>query len=261
MRTAVRSRGFDISYRVDGVGPPLLLLHGWSRWADDWWEAGYGDKLAHDYRVITVDWIGHGESDKSHDPSDYREAPIAADLVAVLDAEQVDQALVWGFSMGARHAATLAVMEPERVGALVCGGMAPLPALDGRRERMLGWAESVRSDEQMEAFLRSIGTPEESIVDSLARNDTAALSAAIAGTAEWTPVADDIVAPSLWYEGSNDVPFTSENLELAARFGVETHLIPNADHVESFRWVDDVLAIILPFLEMHAAQASARAEG
>ena len=76
MRAAIRSRGFDISYRVDGEGPPLLLLHGWSRWADDWWEAGYGEKLASDYRVISVDWIGHGESDKPHDPADYRESPI-----------------------------------------------------------------------------------------------------------------------------------------------------------------------------------------
>lgn len=258
MRAAIRSRGFDISYRVDGEGPPLLLLHGWSRWADDWWEAGYGEKLASDYRVISVDWIGHGESDKPHDPADYREAPISADLVAVLDAEQVDQALVWGFSMGSRHAATLAVMEPTRVGALVCGGGAPLAALEGRRERILGWAESIRSDDQMEAFLRSLGSPEESIVDSLARNDSAALSAAVAGIAEWTPVADDIQAPSLWYEGSNDDPFTPESLELAARLGVETHLIQDADHVESFRWVDDVLAVVRPFLQLHRERASAR---
>ena len=78
MRTSTPSRGFEISYRVDGDGPPLLLLHGWSRWADDWWEAGYGEALVDRYRVIGVDWLGHGESDKSYDPADYREAPIAA---------------------------------------------------------------------------------------------------------------------------------------------------------------------------------------
>lgn len=258
MRTAIRSRGFDISYRVDGEGAPLLLLHGWSRWADEWWEAGYGDNLASDYRVITVDWIGHGESDKPHDPANYREAPITADLVAVLDAEQVDRALVWGFSMGSRHAATLAVMEPERVAALVCGGGAPLPPLEGRRESVLGLAESVSTDEQMEGFLRNLGADDAWIAESLARNDSAALSAAFAGAAEWTPIADDIGAPSLWYGGSNDAPFTPEQLELAARLGVETHLIPNADHVESFRSVDDVLTVVRPFLEQHAVQACAR---
>lgn len=80
----------------------------------------------------------------------------------------------------------------------------------------------------------------------------------MAGIAEWTPVADDIQAPSLWYQGSNDDPFTPESLELAARLGVETHLIPNADHVESFRWVDDVLAVVRPFLQLHRERASAR---
>lgn len=258
MRTSTPSRGFEISYRVDGDGPPLLLLHGWSRWADDWWEAGYAKALVDRYRVIGVDWLGHGESDKSYDPADYREAPIAADLIAVLDAERVDQALVWGFSMGSRHAATLAVLEPSRVAALVCGGGAPLPGLEGRRERILGAAESIRSDEQMEAFLRTLGSPEESIVESLSRNDAAALSAAVAGTAEWTPVAEDVRAPSLWYEGSKDDPFTADALEFAARLGVETHLIPDADHVQSFRWADKVLAIVCPFLERHRTQTSAR---
>ncbi|MGI9577356.1 MAG: alpha/beta fold hydrolase [Microthrixaceae bacterium] len=256
MRTAVRTRGFDISYRVDGEGPPLLLLHGWSRWADTWWEAGYGDALNGDYRVIAVDWIGHGESDKPHDPADYREAPIVADLVAVLDAEQVDRTLVWGFSMGARHAATLAVLEPERVAALVCGGMAPLPALEGRRERILGWAESVRGTEQMEAFLRGLGSVDEVIAESVARNDAEALSAAVAGIAEWTPDAKDVQAPSLWYEGANDDPFSPEALDLASRLGVETRLIPDADHVQSFRWTDEVLAVVRPFLERHRSAAS-----
>ena len=160
--------------------------------------------------------------------------------------------------MGARHAATLAVLEPARVAALVCGGGPPLAAPEGYREWLLGWSEKIGSDEQMEAFLRSIGSPEESIVESLARNDPAALSAAVAGIAEWTPSAQEVQAPSLWYQGTNDSPFTPEVLELAAQLGVETHLIPDADHVQSFRWFDEVLQVVRPFLERHSAQASAR---
>ena len=256
MRSAFGSRGFNISYRVEGDGPPMVLLHGWSRWADTWWDAGYGDALNVDYRVIAVDWVGHGESDKPHAAVEYREGPIVADLVAVLDAERVDRALVWGFSMGARHAASLAVLEPNRVAALVCGGGAPLPALEGRRERILGWSEAIRSAAQMEAFLRSIGSAEEVITESVARNDAEALSAAVAGIAEWTPDAQDVQAPSLWYEGSNDDPFSPEALELASRLGVETHLIPDADHVQSFRWTDEVLAVVRPFLKRHRTEAS-----
>jgi pimeloyl-ACP methyl ester carboxylesterase len=251
MRSSVSSRGFGISYRVEGQGPPLVLLHGWSRWADNWWESGYVDDLASDYRLIVIDWLGHGESDKPHDPVDYREEPIVADIVAVLDSERVDRALVWGFSMGARHAASLAVLEPSRVAALVCGGGAPLPGVEGRRERILDWAESINSAQKMEGFLRGMGSSEEAIVESMARNDEAALSAAVAGTAEWLPLAEDVLAPSLWYQGSNDKPFTPTDLELAARLGVETHLIPDADHVASFRQADKVLKVVRPFLERH----------
>ncbi len=257
MRASVRSRDFNISYRVEGQGTPLVLLHGWSRWADTWWDCGYSDALVGDYRVIAVDWLGHGESDKPHDSVEYREEPIVADIVSVLDAEHVDRGLVWGFSMGARHAASLAVLEPSRVAAVVCGGGAPLPSLEGRRERILDWAESVKSAEKLEAALRGMGSPEEAIVESMARNDAAALSAAIAGVAEWAPAAEDVRAPSLWYEGSNDDPFSPADLELAARLGVETHLIPGADHVASFRQADEVLAIVRPFLEQHRSLASA----
>lgn len=249
MRTSIVSRGFNISYRVEGAGTPLVLLHGWSRWADTWWDAGYGDRLIGDYRVIAIDHLGHGESDKPHDPDSYQEHLIVSDIVAVLDAERVDSALVWGFSMGATNAASLAVLEPARVAAVVCGGGTPVPD-DGRRERQLDWAAAI-GREGMEATLRGMGSPEAAIVESLAHNDTAALLATIVGEADWEPSAVDVQAPSLWYKGSEDPPFSPEDLELAALLGVETALIPGADHVASFRRADDVLAIVQPFLEKH----------
>ena len=70
-------------------------------------------------RVMAVARLGHGESDKPHDLAEHLEHLIVSDIVAVLDAERVDRALVWGFSMGARNAASQAVMEPTRVGPRV----------------------------------------------------------------------------------------------------------------------------------------------
>ena len=235
-----------------GDGAPLLLLCGWSRWADTWWDAGYVDGIGDEYRVIAVDRLGHGESDKPHDPVEYLEQLIVADIVGVLDAERVDRALVWGFSMGARNAASLAVMEPTRVAALVCGGGGPLPGSEGFRQRTLDLAELVRTVEGMTLALRSIGTPDEGISVSLERNDPAALSAAMAGSAEWRPVANEVHAPSLWYRGSDDDGgFWAEDVELAARLGVETHVLAGADHVMSFRRTDEVLSFVRPFLEQH----------
>lgn len=252
VRSIVTSRGHRISYRAQGDGTPLLLLCGWSRWADTWWDAGYVDGLGEGYRVIAIDRLGHGHSDKPHDPAEYLEQLIVADIVDVLDAERVDRALVWGFSMGARNAASLAVMQPARVAALVCGGGAPLPGSPGARERALELAELVKTVDGMTLVLRSIGTPDDGIALSLERNDPAALSAAFAGAAEWRPEADDIDAPSLWYRGSDDDGgFWVEDVELATRLGVEIRVLPGADHVMSFRRADEVLSFVRPFLEQH----------
>lgn len=67
VRRSVSSRGFRIAYRQEGEGFPLLLLGGLSQWADQWWDFGYADLLGDRFRLIAVDRLGHGESDKPHE--------------------------------------------------------------------------------------------------------------------------------------------------------------------------------------------------
>ena len=252
MRTSVLSRGFNISYRTEGSGDPLLLLQGWSRQADDWWERGYVEALATEYRVLAVDRLGHGQSDKPHDPTLYLEELIVSDLVAVLDAERIERVLVWGFSMGARNAASLAVFHPGRVAALVCGGTVPLPRAEERHARTVSTAELVSTVDGFELVLRSIGTPDEGVRESVARNDLAALSACMRASAEWFTSADDVRVPMLWYFGTDDQGgFAPEELELAERLGAETFTIAGANHVMSFRLAQQVLQSVRPFLDQH----------
>ena len=119
---------------------------------------------------------------------------------------------------------------------------------------MAAFAEIVATDEGMTAFLEGMGTPAEAMTASIKRNDSAALAATFAGSAEWSPSSDKIGAPSLWYAGSDDNGgFTSEAIETAARLGVETHLMPGADHVATFRRTDDVLAFVQPFLDRYSS--------
>jgi pimeloyl-ACP methyl ester carboxylesterase len=252
MRTSVVSRGFNISYRSEGSGDPVLLLQGWSRQADDWWDQGYVEALAEEYRVVAVDRLGHGQSDKPHDPALYLEEVIVSDLVAVLDAERIERLLVWGFSMGATNAASLAVSHPGRVAALVCGGTVPLPSTEERRLRTVSTAELVSTVDGFEFVLRSIGTPEEGLRESVAHNDLAALSACMRASAEWFPSAADVRAPMLWYFGTDDQGgFAPEELELAERLGVETFTVAGANHVMSFRLAQEVLQSVRPFLDQH----------
>jgi pimeloyl-ACP methyl ester carboxylesterase len=257
MAESVISRGHRISYRTAGAGPPLVLLNGWSRWADNWWDAGYVDALSDTYRVIAIDRLGHGNSDKPHDPAEYLEQSIVSDIVAVLDAERVGCALVWGYSLGARNAASLAAQEPGRVAALVCASGPPMPGTDAARQKRLDRADMVKTDDGMKNLLRALGAAEADVAESLRRNDSAALAATFAGTAEWDAVPDQIDAPSLWYSGSEETQLLSpEVLELAKRLGVETHVIPGADHAASFRRAEDALTIVRPFLDRYAHNAT-----
>jgi pimeloyl-ACP methyl ester carboxylesterase len=53
-----------ISYRVEGEGPPLILLHGVTDSAESWYELGYVHALQAKHRLILIDSRGHGQSDK-----------------------------------------------------------------------------------------------------------------------------------------------------------------------------------------------------
>ena len=81
-----------IHYQVEGEGPALVLQHGFTESAVDWYEAGYVDALRSDYRLILIDARGHGASDKPHDPDAYELNRRVADIVAVLDALAIERA-------------------------------------------------------------------------------------------------------------------------------------------------------------------------
>lgn len=92
----VESRGFRIAYEELGAGEPIILIPGHTMFAADWREIGYTQRLAQSRRVITIDTLGHGRSDKPHAPEAYRQPDVAEDLVAVMDDAGIDRAPIWG---------------------------------------------------------------------------------------------------------------------------------------------------------------------
>lgn len=116
--------GAHIHYEVEGNGPPLVLLCSFPMSVEDWYEVGYVEALKGAYRLL-VDPRGQGRSDAPHDPAAYSAERRVGDVLAVLDAEGVEQAHVWGWSMGARTAFHLAASAPGRVRSLILGGGHP----------------------------------------------------------------------------------------------------------------------------------------
>jgi pimeloyl-ACP methyl ester carboxylesterase len=111
-----------------GEGDPILLVHGSGSNIAEWQE-GFADSLASDHRVVAFDSYGFGLSDRSH-PLQYGLALWARQAVDVLDALEIESAVVLGHSAGGAVAALLAADHPERFrGAVFVGhGVAIDPA-------------------------------------------------------------------------------------------------------------------------------------
>lgn len=115
-----------------GAGDPVLLVHGFaSNHAVNWVGPGWVKTLTGaGRRVVALDNRGHGSSDKPYDPALYHSALMAEDACRLLDHLGLDRADVMGYSMGARISAHLALAHPDRVRALLLGGLG-LHLVDG----------------------------------------------------------------------------------------------------------------------------------
>jgi pimeloyl-ACP methyl ester carboxylesterase len=116
--------GTRIAYRTHGEGArAVVLVHGWmtsgavfAELLAAWQPAGA--------RVLVPDLRGAGDSEPARDGyalERYRE-----DVLAVLDAERIERAVLVGHSMGGQVAQLVASASPERVAGLV--GVVPVPA-------------------------------------------------------------------------------------------------------------------------------------
>lgn len=106
----------DIWYTVEGSGPAVLLLHGWTCDSHDW-IFQMPMLLDHGYQVIALDHRGHGRSSAPH--GSYAPQVLADDAAALLRHLQIESAIVFGHSMGTTVASALAVRHAALVRALV----------------------------------------------------------------------------------------------------------------------------------------------
>lgn len=107
---------------VDAV--PVLLLHGFgTNFTMNWRTTGWPQVLdSAGLRVLGPDLRGHGKSDKPTGEEAYLPACFVTDLLAMLDALEVEEVDVVGYSMGSRLAWEWALRNPERLRRVVLGG-------------------------------------------------------------------------------------------------------------------------------------------
>ena len=183
---------------------PILLIHGFaSSHAVNWVFPTWVKTLTSDgRRVILYDVRGHGRSDKPYEPAAYAIERLAADALALMDHIELGRIDVMGYSMGARIAAFLQRLAPDRVRALVLGGLG-MGLVEGGTLPM-GIADAMDAP-----ALDSLTDPHQRMFRAFAdatKSDRRALAACIRGARALMPADEvgQIACPTLVAVGTHD---------------------------------------------------------
>ncbi len=117
----INLNNLTLNYEDSGKGKVLLFLHGLGSTLKDWdFQVPFFSK---NFRVITVDLRGHGDSVMSN--KNYGVDHMTDDIKQFLDALNIDKATLIGFSMGGAIAFQFAYSYPERIDKMVIVNSGP----------------------------------------------------------------------------------------------------------------------------------------
>jgi pimeloyl-ACP methyl ester carboxylesterase len=121
-----RFDGHRLAYTIHGRGERTTVLLPGLLLSQKMQTPLAGDLAAHGNRVVTLDFLGHGASDRPQDPSLYSMPEFARQTVALLDHLELDQAIIGGTSLGANTTLEVAALAPERLRGMII----EMPVLD-----------------------------------------------------------------------------------------------------------------------------------
>src|SRR5664279_1697597 len=243
--------GVSLYYEVHGIGPPLLLTHGYSSTSQMW--QGQIEALSKHHKLVLWDMRGHGRSDYPSDPAAYSEALTVADIAALLDEVGAKRAIVGGLSLGGYMSLAFYRAHPERVSALLIIDTGPGFKKDDARETWNKRAHDTgdRFEREGLAVLKSASRERATVshrdASGLARAARGMLTQRDARVIESLP---DIKVPALVVVGADDTPFLGASDYMAARIpGAAKVVIPAAGHAVNIDQPQAFIDAVLPFLD------------
>jgi pimeloyl-ACP methyl ester carboxylesterase len=235
--------GQQLYYEVHGTGRPLVLLHGGLLTIG----LSFGpllEPLAAGRQVIAVELQGHGHTALGSRPMTIE--ALAGDVVALLDHLGIEQADVFGFSLGGLVAYAVALSAPARVGKLV---VASADALRPPGRESVPLSEDrlppAAAFEQMRAaYLEASPEPERF---EEAAGKTSAMVHEVPG---WGDELSKLQAPALLIFGDRDFSPLTDVVELfQALPDARLAVLPGATHMDVISRPTELLALITPFLD------------
>lgn len=257
--------GLSLWYSVSGSGRPVILHTGAGGDSDMFASAGYVEALVScGYRVVCFDHRGHGRSDTPLRRADHRTTEYVDDVVALLDALELPDAAVVGYSQGMAIAFALAAAYPERVAAVV--GIGAVGVADDPSDWRMEVAAAVRENGTVDT-IRAMAEVEREpppawLLENLSTTDPEVLALAIEA-----PLDDDVElwehfprvrVPALLVVGECEEDEEGMEPGLAARNAQEaarrmpegtSHSLPGLAHLAAFWRSDLTIPAILTFLQ------------
>ena len=141
-KTRIKANDVSINLVHGGVGPPLLLLHGYPQTHVEWHKIA--PKLAEHYTVVAPDLRGYGDSEKppasEGDLSVYCKRTTAQDQVEVMAELGFESFHVVGHDRGARVGHRMALDHSERVRTFTSLDVVPSQAAFDHMDSQLSFA-------------------------------------------------------------------------------------------------------------------------
>jgi pimeloyl-ACP methyl ester carboxylesterase len=263
MEKKVTVNDITMAYDDCGEGPTLLLIHGFPL-NRRMWQAQLVPVANSGYRVIAPDLRGFGSSDAPAEG--YSMDGFADDLISLLDALQIDRAVVGGMSMGGYILLDLLERYPQRISA-ACFIATKSSADDeegrARRSAMAAQAERLGANPIIKNFAELLFAPETSArqpaliaqVTSWMRSTPARALAggllAMRDRKDYTPLLPGFRQPSLVVIGSEDRASSRSAVELFTKGlpNCTSRVISAAGHMVNMEQPGEFNAALLGFLD------------
>ncbi len=251
------ANGVRLHYEIKGKGPTVLLLHPIGLDLSCW--APQVDALSADFRVLALDFRGHGQSEMS--PPPYSLELFADDVHQLLHMTGAGPAHVVGLSLGGMVAQTLGLTYSNDVLSLVLADTVCTLTPEGRAAMVERGTAAERGG--MEVVVEP--TLERWFTSNLAGSEVVRLcrlrllaDSVDAWAATWRAISEidaaprlhEIRVPALVMTGELDVSSPPERARVIAERipGARLHVIPGAPHMAHMECPELFNSALLEFL-------------
>jgi len=259
----IRVNSIDLAYDDHGIGQPVIFLHAFPLNRSMWEGQVMALLNEQKFRLVALDWRGFGESDIDANVSTLE--MFADDVVGLMDALGMEQAVLCGLSMGGYATFAFLRKYPQRVKALIFADTRPAADTDeskANREKLAQLADAEDIDaiadwqvplllaEHTRQYHAEVEVRVRHMIDAATPLGIAAAARGMAQRADSTELLAHITCPTLVLVGEQDVLTPPDVAQTYASLisGAQFVVLPRAGHLSSLEQPEAFFEAIRNFL-------------